>query len=101
MKIIKKLMITSWLVTVSIFAMQTAIMAASHDQDNPTKLQLNTEYESNAGYGDEWETKLNVGNEAIYNEMFEITVSGNSTKTCEFSYITSAGPGSADHYFEE
>lgn len=47
-----------------------------------------------------WQTKLNLGKESEFNTIFEVTIPGKSTKDCEFSYITSAGPGCAEHYFE-
>lgn len=47
-----------------------------------------------------WQTKLNLGKETEFNTIFEVTIPGKSTRDCEFSYITSAGPGCAEHYFE-
>lgn len=42
--------------TMMMSAIPMTVMAASHDSANPTVLELNTEYQSNAGYGDEYYT---------------------------------------------
>ncbi|MDO5397949.1 MAG: C1 family peptidase [bacterium] len=86
MKLVRKLASALPIALISIFALQTVIMAASHDQDNPTKLQLNTEYESNAGYGDEYYTfdidtpsRVNISAEPVpISHSYTVTITGSN-----------------------
>ena len=72
--------------TMMMSSIPMAVMAASHDSANPTELELNTEYYSNACYGDEYYTFeiTSPSNVEIYlcgiatNHWYTLTLTGNN-----------------------